>query len=354
MSEKTEEPTENKLSKARREGQVALSSDINIAVTLGCGLLVMISASGFLLTHLRTLLQRALDLCLRNNPPELSGSIVVLIREAAYTIAPFCFVALFCPLLSGLLQTRFNISFKKLTPKLDSINPVNGFKRIFSLRTILDFLKTIIKAIIIFTTLYQAIYQHLPLLLGTAYLPINEISQIGWHALCLLFGIAVLTMLVFGGIDIGLQHWLYVRDQRMTKDEVKREYKESEGNPEVKQQQRQLAQEISRSSPQQRLKNAKAVVVNPTHFAVALCYSVEVGIPQVSAKGIDDDALALRAAAQALGLPILANPPLARALYTLELNDTIPEALFPTVAAILRWVDGLGALPVSTVRNEGL
>ena len=354
MSEKTEEPTENKFRTARREGQVALSSDMNIAVTLGCGLLVMISASDFLLTHLRTLLQRALDLSLRIKPPELSESIVVLIREAALIIAPFCFVALLCPLLSGLLQTRFNIAFKKLTPKLDPINPVNGIKRIFSVRTILDFLKTIIKAIIIFTTLYQGIYQHLPLLLGTAYLPINEISQVGWRALCLLFGIGVLTMLVFGAIDIGLQHWLYVRDQRMTKDEVKREYKESEGNPEVKQQQRQLAQEISRSSPQQRLKNAKAVVVNPTHFAVALCYSAEVGIPQVSAKGIDEDALALRAAAKALGLPILANPPLARALYTLELNDTIPEALFPTVAAILRWVDGLGALPVSTVKNEGL
>ena len=349
MSEKTEEPTENKFRNARREGQVALSSDLNIAVTLGCGLLVMTSANGYLLIHLRTMLQRALDLSLRSNPPALWESMAVLLREASLILAPFVLVALLCPLLCGLLQTRFNIAFKKLTPKFDAINPVNGFKRIFSLRTFLDFLKTIIKAIIIFTTLYQGIYQHLSLLLGTAYLPIDAIAAIGWRAFCLLFGIGILTMLVFGGIDVGLQHWLYFRDQKMTKDEVKREYKESEGNPEVKQQQRQLAQEISRSSPQQRLKNAKAVVVNPTHFAVALRYSPDVGIPQVIAKGVDADALALRAAATALGLPILANPPLARALYSVELEATIPEALFPTVAAILRWVDGLGALPVATV-----
>lgn len=342
MSEKSEEPTETKLHKARNEGQVPVSHDLMMAVSLGSGLAVLLAAPSFLLDHVRALIRHAIHLVSRPDNPPLWQGMSVIFSEGAWLLIAFVIAAVAGPTLCGLLQTRFNIAFKKLSPKLDAINPVNGVKRIFSVRTLLELLKTVIKALIIGAALWIGIAHYLPLLLGSAYLPLSDIAHVGYRAFCLILGVGFLVMLVFGVADVGLQHWLHLRDQRMTKDEVKREFKENEGNPEIKQQQRQFAQEISQSPPQQRLDGAKALIVNPTHYAVAIRFDSAFGLPQVMAKGLDHDALALRAAAQSQQLPIVANPPLARALYQVELDHAIPEELFETVAAILRWVDGLG------------
>lgn len=342
MSEKTEKPTEGKFRRARSEGQVSMSHDLNAAITIACGFLIITTASGFLAEHLKTLMYQALQLSIRHSKPELWQGAVVILKEAGLLLMPFIIATLLGPSLGGLLQTRFNIAFKKLTPKFTSINPVSGIKRIFSLRTLLELSKTVLKAVIIIFVVWQGIVHYLPMILGTGYLPLDNIAKIGWKALYMLIGLGVITMTVFGVADVGLQRLLYIRDQKMTKDEVKREFKENEGNPEIKHQQRQFFQEIIHSPPQKRLAAAKVVVVNPTHYAVALAYTPDIGVPHIVAKGVDKDALELRQAATAMGLPIISNPPLARTLYTIELNETIPEELFETIAAIMRWVDGLG------------
>jgi type III secretion protein U len=131
----------------------------------------------------------------------------------------------------------------------------------------------------------------------------------------------------------------------MSKDEVKREHKNSEGDPHIKGQRKQLARQmVDEAKPKQSVAGAQAVIVNPTHYAVAIRYAPEeCGLPCITAKGVDDEALKLREEAQALGIPIIGNPPLARALYLVKLNDPVPEALFETVAEVLAWVSEIGA-----------
>ncbi|CTP82434.1 type III secretion system export apparatus subunit SctU [Xanthomonas translucens pv. phlei] len=343
--EKTEEPTEKKLQDARRDGEVAFSQDAGMAAGAICAVLAMQISSSFLGAHLRALLHLALDLGNSRDDTVLRQTMLRMGVEAAWLALPLMLAIAAGPLFVGLMQTRFNVSFKKLEPKLDALNPVTGLKRIFSARTLTDLIKMLVKAVAIGVILWKGVEGLMPLLLGTAYLPLLDIAQIGWEVLVRLLAITCVILLVVAGIDVGLQQWLFVRDHRMSKDEIKRENKDVEGDPEIKGQRKQFAQELLFSDPRQRLAKAKAVVVNPTHYAVAIAYSPEFGVPQVVAKGEDAGALALREAAMAQGLPIIANPPLARALYKVELDAAIPDELFAVVAAVLRWVDGLVQTP---------
>jgi type III secretion protein U len=150
----------------------------------------------------------------------------------------------------------------------------------------------------------------------------------------------VIVFIVIGPGDFAIQKWLFIRDQRMSKDEVKREHKESEGDPMLKGQRRQMAQEIANDTPKTTVPGATVVVANPTHFAVALRYEPgQTPLPIVVAKGVDAQALEIRAIAEAHKVPVVVNPPLARALHKdVPVGRPVPEALFDAVAAVLRWV----------------
>jgi len=180
-------------------------------------------------------------------------------------------------------------------------------------------------------------------MVGVVYEPIGSIDSIAWGTLCRVLGISGALYLVIGAADYGVQHWLFIRDHRMSKDEVKRENKNSEGDPHIKGQRRKLAREFASSDQQQPVKNASVVVVNPTHYAVALRYvPSESGLPRVIAKGVDAEARVIREEAARRGIPIVGNPPLARALYRVALEDAIPEPLFDAVASVLAWVESIG------------
>ena len=178
------------------------------------------------------------------------------------------------------------------------------------------------------------------------------IVDIAWRAILKLMGATTIVFLILGPVDYALQVWMFKRDQRMSKDEVKREYKESEGDPELKGKRKQLAREMANSAPQKRVPNSNVVVNNPTHYSVALKYEPGVTpLPIVVAKGHDAQALVIRELAAQHKVPMVTNPPLARALYKLPLDEPIPEELFDAVAAVLRWVrtveqlsGGLGAV----------
>jgi type III secretion protein U len=155
--------------------------------------------------------------------------------------------------------------------------------------------------------------------------------------------VALLLFLVLGPVDYAIQRWQFMKEQRMSKDEVRREYKEQEGDPHVKGERQQLARELSQSDPAERVAGANAVIVNPTHYAVAISYHPgSSGLPVVVAKGVDEAALHIRRCAELSGVPIFGNPPLARALFKVQTDGTIPEELFEAVAAVLRWVEDMG------------
>jgi type III secretion protein U len=165
-----------------------------------------------------------------------------------------------------------------------------------------------------------------------------------WQAASHVLWIGVAVFVAVAPIDFLIQHILFIKGQMMSKDEVKREFKGQEGDPEIKGQRKRLALELSNEAPRQAVAKADALVVNPTHYAVAIRYRAdEAGVPLVLAKGVDDAALALRRHAEELGVPIFANPPLARALHKVPLDHAVPEELFEAVSVVLRWVDEVGA-----------
>jgi type III secretion protein U len=202
----------------------------------------------------------------------------------------------------------------------------------------------VVKATVLGVVIWQAIVHLTPLLAASAYQSVNAIGVISWEAITKILKMTTLIFLVFGPIDYGIQYYQFMKDQRMSKDEVKREFKNMEGDPELKGKRKQLAKEMVESDPKQKVGTANAVIVNPTHYAVAIRYdATECGLPVIVAKGIDDEALRIRSYAEDNAVPIFANPPLARALHQVPVDNPIPEDTFAAVAAILRWVDDIGA-----------
>ncbi|CAB3725583.1 type III secretion system export apparatus subunit SctU [Paraburkholderia rhynchosiae] len=342
--EKTEQPTDKKLRDARRDGETVKSTDLPFAAILLVASIGFTVAGPRMAEQLRLLMHRSLDVARMESPGvQLHDLLVEAGTVALMLILPIALGAAITGLAALAAQVGLQISTKPLEPKFDAINPASGLKRIFSVRSLIDLAKTVIKAVVISAVLWKMIVLLMPLMIGIVYEPIGSIDGIGWATLCKVFGIAGALYLVIGAVDYGVQRWLFIRDHRMSKDEVKREHKNSEGDPHIKNERRKIAREFASSDRQQPVKNANVVVVNPTHYAVALRYvPSECGLPRVIAKGVDADARVIREEAARRGIPIIGNPPLARALYRVTLDDSIPEPLFDAVAAVLAWVENIG------------
>ena len=342
--EKTEQPTDKKLEDARRDGETSKSTDLPAAVLFLAGSLALSLASGQLGEHFSLLMRIGLDVGRSASPDfDLTRAMMAAAVQTAWILLPVFAVAFMVPLLVMMAQVGINISFKPLEPKFSAINPASGIKRLFSIRSLIDLVKMTITALVLFAVLYKLMLSLLPVAAGLAYQTPLGAAQMSMSLLCKFLSVAGFVYLVVGSIDFGVQKWLFVRDHRMSKDEIKREYKESEGDPEIKGKRKQIAREMAEEEPvKNRVAGAQAVIVNPTHYAVAIRYAPEEhGLPRVVAKGVDDEAMKIRALAEAAGVPILPNPPLARALYLVPEQDPVPEPLFEAVAEILAWVNQL-------------
>ncbi|MCO5414794.1 type III secretion system export apparatus subunit SctU [Ralstonia mojiangensis] len=353
--EKTEEPTDKKLRDAHRDGETAKSADLIAAVVLLAGCLLLAMTASLLGDRWRALVDLALDVNNSRHPAmTLKQTLGHVALQLALMTLPLSLVFALVAWIATWGQTGIVLSTKPLELKMSAINPASGLKRIFSMRSMIDLLKMVVKALAVGAALWKLVLMLLPTIVGTPYQPVMDIAQIGMSMLVKLLGAGGLLFLVLGAVDFGIQRWLFIRDHRMSKDEVKREHKNSEGDPHIKGQRKQLARQmVDEAKPKQSVAGAQAVIVNPTHYAVAIRYAPEeCGLPCITAKGVDDEALKLREEAQALGIPIIGNPPLARALYLVKLNDPVPEALFETVAEVLAWVGEIGAKDTSA-RHTG-
>jgi len=338
--EKTEEPTEKKLKDAEKKGQSPKSQDVNAAASV-LGLLICLTVMG---ESMLDNLSRSVLLALERGTQvrsdiELIAVATDLIKTGLMTVLPILAASVTLGVVAGFAQVGVNISFEPLELKFDKLNPVEGLKKIFSVRSIIDFIKMVVKAVALGAVMWVMVKDLVPLLVGATYLPPLGIGSIGWKVMLKLLGAAAVVFIVIGPVDFGIQKWLFVRDQKMSKDEVKREHKESEGDPELKGKRKQLAHEMANSPPEKRVPGATAVITNPTHYAVAIRYSPgDTPLPIVVAKGMDAEAMRIRAIAERSRVPIIGNPPLARALHTLNIDEPIPEHLFEAVATVLRWV----------------
>jgi type III secretion protein U len=342
-TEKTEPASSKKLESARNKGQVAHSRDLSSAFAFFFAMAALMATGSASLDHVRNIIHEVLSIS-RPEPEQLGASLyahcVSMVIDGLWVTAPVLIAAMIGAVVGGMSHVGMLMSFEPLVPKFDSIDPVNGMKRIFSVRSLVEVLKMAVKAVIIGWVLYVLIRSVAPMLLRSSYGSFESIGKTAWDTLLRLFAVCSVLFLLMGVVDFVIQRLMFLKQQKMSKDEVKREYKEAEGDPHMKGARHQLAHEIAFSDPKPAVATANAVVVNPTHYAVALHYDPEGhGLPVVVAKGVDEAAARIRELAQAHGVPIIRNPELARALYKLPVPAMVPEPLLEAVAIVLRWAD---------------
>ncbi len=342
--DKTEEPTESKLQKARDKGEVPKSQDLASACALFGVVLVLVMTADSSLDRLRSVIRRGLDFG-NGDPPlsELYKTIGAMAIDLMFVIAPFSIVAALFAAVGLVAQTGIIISMEAVQIKLENISPASGIKKVFSVKSLMTFGQMVLKATVLAVVLKNVIETLIPLLAGSVYQSVLSVGIISWVTVSKMLVMGLMLFLLLGPIDYVIQRWQFMKGQRMSKEDIKREYKEQDGDPMVKGQRKQLAHELAESDPQQSVAGANAVVVNPTHYAVAIRYQPgETAVPIIVAKGVDEEAMRIRQYAEQAGVPIFGNPPLARALYKVPLHDSVPEELFEAVAAILRWVNEIG------------
>ena len=276
-----------------------------------------------------------------------SGAASVSISEAGYYLA-FAFstalswlifvmiAGLIGAMLPSVLQTRFVFSMKALIPDLKKINPIEGIKKMFSFRTIFEFLKSLLKVIVIGYIGYVTIAGAWKSYLMMSQQSLENSSIFLGNFIYQLLMKLGLALLIVGILDIYYQKWEYERSLKMTKKEVKDEMKDYEGNPQIKNKQRQKMMLLARSRMMQNVKNANVVVTNPTHLAVAIEYGESMNAPKIVAKGAGEVAERIKKIAREYKIPILRNPPLARELFkNVEIGDEIPSRLYKIIAELL-------------------
>lgn len=340
---KTEEATPKRLSDARKKGQIAKSQDLVAAASFFTFTILMGLLGQYIYINGRGFMERSLsfDLSMIEMSPNNAGSLLMdSLVQYGLMVLPFLLIALLVGLVANLFQTGFLHTTEPLKPDLNRINPIQGFKNIFSIKSLFNLAKNLIKLILVFYITYKN-------LMGSA-IKIVASGNVGTEKLFffildftkdLAMDVAVL-MVVLGITDYIVQKWEYKRNMKMSIQEIKDEYKEMEGDPQIKSQRQQRQRQLAMSRMMADLPSSTVVVTNPTHIAVALRYEAgEDEAPVVVAKGADYIAEKIKEAAKEHNIPILENKPLARTLYKeVEIGEYIPEKLYKAVAEVLALV----------------
>ncbi len=338
--EKTEEATPEKVRKAKEEGQVPKSQDLVGALGFAMGFFTLAALISYVFGAIEDFAQAAIEAATRAPNPatitQLLEDSIPMILKVSLPVAAAVFVM---GIFSNVLQTGFFIAFKVLIPKIDKINPVNGLKGLFKVKKFVELLKNMLKmgaaAWIAWSVMSDAVYD----MTLVVTVPIDQAVKFGSG---LLWEYMVKTTALFIAIGVADLIWsrrVFNKEQMMSKYDVKQEYKQSEGDPQMKGQRKQLAHELLFSGGAQNVKNADAVVVNPDHIAVAIRYDEDKDkSPKVVAKGMRKHAEKIKELAKHYGVPILRNVPLAQALNKLEVDEDIPEDLYEAVAEVLAFV----------------
>jgi len=341
--EKTEVPTEKKRRESREEGQVAFSKELSSAALLAGIVLTLVATSPIILDAMRQLMSQIFrDLAQRKELSidsifTLSGEILSIILPA---FAPFAAVIIFAGIFASVLQVGVMITFKAISPKFNKISPLTGLKRLFSSQSLADFLKSMAKLIIVGFVGYLTYIDKITELNGLSVSTPESILIYNFTVVAEVAGKIVLALVAIAIFDYFYQRWHHEQQLMMTKQEVKDETKQTEGDPQLKARIRQMQREMSNARMMQEVPKADAVIVNPTHFSVAILYDRDVmTAPEVIAKGADHLALRMRTVARENNVPILERSELARDLYAnVEIGDDIPERFYKAIAEILAFV----------------
>jgi len=333
--EKNEEPTDKKIEDAKKKGQIAVSRDLARLATL-----VVVAEIAFATAGLwrGAISGQDFATAMRN---QLMSALILLavVFFAFFVICPVVALAAHWGQFGVLIATE------ALEPKFDKLNPVNGLKQIISKKKLVELLTTVLKSVLIGLLSYSLIRGQLANIVSLAGGTPGDVYQAFVTLLQSIFHVIVVVCLILGAIDFAVQKYFHKKELMMDKEEIKREHKESEGDPMVKGQRKQLARQWANEAPAARTERANAVVVNPTHFAVAMFYDAgEPMLPMVVAKGRDDVAQAMIRRAHECGIPVIRHVWLARTLYATGREDTaVPRASYQAVAHVYAVVHELVA-----------
>lgn len=336
--EKTEQATPKRRRDARKEGNVFQSRDVATVVIL-IGIFFSVK---LLLPYIYAQMRGYMIWIIQGMGGDLED--LFSARLAWATLAaflkcalPLLGIALVCGVLAQGAQTRFNVSFKAVRPKWSKLNPVTGMKRLFAVRNVVELVKNLIKITLLLTLLWNVLRSDLAPV--ARMIDMNPYLSAA-YMLQLVFNLVMKVCMAFAAIaflDFLYQRWEYEKSLRMTKQEVKDEFKQTEGNPEIKGRIRRIQRQMAMSRMMQKVPQADVIIRNPTHVAVALKYDPDRhGAPVVLAKGLDEAALRIVKVGEENGVYITENKPLARALYAAcKLDEEIPAEFYGAVAEIL-------------------
>lgn len=360
--EKTEEPTAKRLEDARKKGQIARSKELGttgVLVASAASLLMFGASLGKSLMAVMAS-QFELDRDDAFDFTKMFTSMGDILLEVMWPMFAIFAVILLAAFVANSLLGGINFSWEAMAPKASKMSPLKGFKRMFGTQAAIELIKSVLKVVVVafVAVMLIKVYLNDILFLSIEDLPNNAIDAsllLGWIFLGLCCSTIVISM-----VDVPFQKWNHNKQLKMSKQEVKDEYKSTEGNPEVKGRQRQIQREVSQRRMLQEVPNADVVITNPTHYSVALKYDTEKSqAPFVIAKGADFMAMQIRKIAKEKNVTIVETPMLTRSIYyTTDVNQEIPEDLFVAVAQVLAYVfqldlyaKGKGKKPTEIPKN---
>jgi flagellar biosynthesis protein FlhB len=356
-SERSEKPTARRLRDARRKGQVAVSRDLATAAGFASALGTLVA----LLPEARL----QLAACVLQSVERAGSGADLEIATASSAVGSAVWMILSISLPVGaaaiagsagvsLMQTQGLVSGESLSPKPERFNPVAGLKRLVAARTLVEFAKSWVKVVAVGSAAILAVASEgLSALVNSSWTEPGDAMLVGAR-ISMTVALAVAgASLAIGGADVLLQRWLHARDLRMTKDEVRRDQKEEDGDPHIKHVRKQIHRELALPTMLHRTRTASFVAVNPTHLAIAVVYRDDSDeAPRIVAKGAGEIARRLRREAERYGVRVVRNKPLARALFAVPVDAEIPEELYLAVAETLTFIAEAAAGRESNVANE--
>ncbi len=339
--EKTEEPTPKRIEDAKKEGNVPRSMDVNSFITLTAALVAAI----FMFSYIAQRLQKIYIYYVSFIGVEITKKSVFIFainsfKEMALMILPIAIAAAVGGIISAISQFGFIFTTKPLIPNFGKINPIKGLKNLFSMKKFIDGIKIILKVFVVLSIAFVLIVKFAKELSSVVFF--NYLHQLIWlrDKALVIMGVMLLILAIWALIDLLLVRFQYFKGLRMSKQEIKDEFKQMEGDPQIKARIKKLQMELAKKRMMQNVPSSDVVVTNPTHYAVALRYDkTKEKAPRVLAKGINHLALRIKQIAIENGVSVVENPSLARELYkSCEIDEEIPQKLYQAVAEVLAYV----------------
>ena len=338
--EKTEEPTPKKRADARKKGQVGRSQELNTAFVLLIGFFslkllwdsIYLSIAGYT-TYVFSNLNQTVD---TENILRIFIGMIEVLAKTAFPIMIFIMVI---GLAINFFQVGLNFNTESIEFKLDKLNPINGFGRIFSKRSLVELLKSFFKILVIGFFLYRFIHEQILAMPQFMFFDLTTSLALVAEIIFQMAFVVIGVIMIMAFCDYGYQKWQTTQDLKMTKQEVKDEMKQSEGDPQIKGKIRQKQRQMAMARMMKEVPKADVIITNPTHYAVALSYEQGMVAPTLIAKGQDLVAQRIKEIGREARVPIIENKPLARTLYAaVQIGDSVPQELYQAVAEVLAYV----------------